>query len=133
MVRFFVHSDNPSVDIVGANLYDRYIKKKDNNANIFDLPMSRVIPVSEKLHEQTVEDCHSLLVGTGVYRYDSERISEDCRESTNGTYHGHRDIKHEPELTRPHRFVRDVSEGIDYIFCKEGAKTMENYDLVHTV
>ena len=133
MVRFSVHSDNPSVDIVGANLYDRHIKKKDNNANIFDLPMSRVIPVSEKLHEQTVEDCHSLLVGTGVYRYDSERISEDCRESTNGTYHGHRDIKHEPELTRPHRFVRDVSEGIDYIFCKEGAKTMENCDLVHTV
>ncbi|GFR66328.1 cat eye syndrome critical region protein 5, partial [Elysia marginata] len=119
--RLYFFGDNPSVDIVGANLYDRYIKKKDKNCNSFELPVSRIIPESEELHAQTVEDCHSMLVGTGVYRYDPDRDSEDSSQPTTaGVYHGHRDIEHEPELSKPHRFVHDVNEGIEYILRIEG-------------
>ncbi|CAG5123542.1 unnamed protein product, partial [Candidula unifasciata] len=115
--RLYFFGDNPHVDIVGANLYDRYIKRKDDNANSVDLPVSRIIPKSEELHEQTVENCHSLLVGTGVYKH---KPGEELNVNANSdVYHGHRDIAHEPELSKPHRYVHDVNEGIDYIFRKE--------------
>ncbi|XP_005104991.1 haloacid dehalogenase-like hydrolase domain-containing 5 [Aplysia californica] len=124
--RLYFFGDNPSVDIVGANLYDRYIKQKDTNGNAFDLPVSRLIPENEDLHEQTVESCHSMLVGTGVYKHkpESDSInggSETSTDSSKGdVYHGHRDIAHEPELSKPHQYVHDVHEGIEYIFRKEG-------------
>ncbi|XP_013073010.2 haloacid dehalogenase-like hydrolase domain-containing 5 isoform X2 [Biomphalaria glabrata] len=117
--RLYFFGDNPNVDIVGANLYDRFIKRKDSNANSIDLPVSRLIPESDILNEQTVESCHSMLVGTGVYKFKPE----DEMKSTSDTievYHGHRDIAHEPELSKPHKYVHDVYEGIDYIFRKEG-------------
>ncbi|CAL1531709.1 unnamed protein product [Lymnaea stagnalis] len=116
--RLYFFGDNPNVDIVGANLYDRYIKRKDSNANSVDLPVSRLIPVSDELREQTVQDCHSMLVGTGVYKYKPEE--ESSTEETTEVYHGHRDVAYEPELSKPHKFVHDVNEGIDFIFRKEG-------------
>ncbi|KAH9504983.1 Haloacid dehalogenase-like hydrolase domain-containing 5 [Bulinus truncatus] len=115
--RLYFFGDNPNVDIVGANLYDRFIKRKDSNANSVELPVSRLIPESDILHEQTVEDCHSMLVGTGVYKFRPEE--EITTTETIEVYHGHRDIAHEPELSKPHKFVHDVNEGIDFIFRKE--------------
>lgn len=119
--RLYFFGDNPHVDIVGANLYDRYIKRKDSNANSVDLPASRLIPTSEEMSKQTAEECLSLLVGTGVYKYVPEETTASCSESTKtDVYHGHRDVAHEPELTKPYKFVPDVNEGIRYIFRKEG-------------
>lgn len=106
---------------MGSNLYDRYIKHKDANANAVDLPASRLIPETEGLSEQTVENCHSMLVGTGVYKHKpEENVTVSSENKKNEVYLGHRDIAHEPELTRPHKFVLDVNEGIEYIFRKEG-------------
>lgn len=83
---FRVSSDNPHVDIVGANLYDRYIKQNalnlangnesdgstSSNSSSSSLPSSRIIPSGSVLHEQTVEHCYSMLVGTGVYKAGTE-------------------------------------------------------------
>lgn len=109
------------MDIVGANLYDRYLKKAIQNrengntadTNRDDLPVCRTIPKDLNLYEQTVESMESLLVGTGVYKHDEQKD-----ESTD-VYHGHRDIKHEPELTKPSRFVPDVYHGIQHILERE--------------
>lgn len=120
--RLYFFGDNPSVDIVGANLYDRFIKQKDKNGNAYDLPVSRLIPDTEHLHEQTVEFCHSLLVGTGVYKHKPEEESTSSTKTNKHVYHGHRDIANEPELTEPHKYVHDVHEGINYIFRKEGLR-----------
>uniref|UniRef100_A0A0B7B3I6 Haloacid dehalogenase-like hydrolase domain-containing 5 n=1 Tax=Arion vulgaris TaxID=1028688 RepID=A0A0B7B3I6_9EUPU len=115
--RLYFFGDNPHVDIVGANLYNRYIKQKDANANAVDVPGSRIIPDSAELSEQTVENCHSMLVGTGVYKHNpSDGMVVNCNTDV---YHGHRDIAHEPELSRPHRYVHDVYDGIEYILRKE--------------
>lgn len=126
------------MDIVGANLYNRFIKR--NSLNVLNgnmitkddgitsttsstsngaciLPSSRKIPQNAELSEQTVEDCLSMLVGTGVYKYGTEMNSKGPDGQV--VYHGHRDIAHEPELTQPHKFVQDVNEGIEYILERE--------------
>jgi len=119
---YFV-GDNPNVDIVGANLYDRYLKRvwlNKDNGNAEDasdhLPVSRRISVSGNmcLSEQSVRSMESVLVGTGVYNPDKESSDSD-----DDVYHGHRDIMHEPELAKPGRFVQDVCHGIEHILKKE--------------
>ncbi|KAK3733908.1 hypothetical protein RRG08_031847 [Elysia crispata] len=117
--RLYFFGDNPSVDIVGANLYDRYIKRQDSNGNACELPFSRLIPQSDDLHEQTVEACHSMLVGTGVYKHQHEEDQKTALTSKPYVYHGHRDIAHEEDLTKPHKYVDDVHEGIEYILKRE--------------
>ena len=129
--------DNPNVDIVGANLYDRYVKKllpctnhdsRNNNSvslvsrEPLDLPLSREIPLGLDLHGQTVEECFSLLVGTGVYEHGTEIIGTGTDDQP-AIYHGHRDIAYEPHLTIPHKYVHDVNEGIQYIFNREAIFT----------
>ena len=114
-----VSSDNPSVDIVGANLYDRYIKQRDSNGNSCDIPLSRLIPHSDDLYKQTVENCHSMLVGTGVYKHLPEDQQKTSPTSKTGIYHGHRDVAHEEDLTKPHKYFEDVHEGIEYILKRE--------------
>lgn len=129
--RLYFFGDNPHVDIVGSNLYNRYIRRISREVNgnqpavDYDIPASRLIPESEELQEQTVEACHSVLVGTGVYKYlegstlpHEVSVSNDTAGST--VYHGHRDIAHEPELTKPHMYCHNVNEGIDFVFKKEG-------------
>nr|KAG5705605.1 hypothetical protein BaRGS_034803 [Batillaria attramentaria] len=128
--RLYFFGDNPHVDIVGANLYDRYIKQNalnlangnesDGSTSSTDssgLPSSRVIPANADLHDQTVEHCYSMLVGTGVYKAGTEMNKKGPDGKV--IYHGHRDIAHEPHLTQPHKFVHDVHDGIDYIFERE--------------
>jgi len=137
--RLYFFGDNPHVDIVGANLYDRYIKQNalnvqnantendsgedacsthsDSDSLSSSLPSSRMIPEGMDLHDQTVEHCLSMLVGTGVYKQGTEVN----KKGPDGKfiYHGHRDIAHEPELTRPHKYVHDVHAGIEYILERE--------------
>ena len=119
---YFV-GDNPNVDIVGCNLYERFLKdacinKRNgnrNNSTCSSLPRSRSIPCEDILYEQTVTHVESLLVGTGVYNPDKDQeipIEDQV-------YHGHRDIANEPELAKPTKFVGDVDQGIRYILEKE--------------
>jgi len=122
---YFV-GDNPNVDVYGANLYDRYLKRQqqteNNNGNdvttdSVDLPLSRSIPKSASLMTQTVKSMESLLVGTGVFK-QSETTETEVAGSP-PTYHGHRDIEHEPELSKPSKFVPDVCLAVRHILDKE--------------
>ncbi|KAL3851958.1 hypothetical protein ACJMK2_015648 [Sinanodonta woodiana] len=126
--KLYFIGDNPNVDIVGANLYDRYLKDiwehRDNgNTPVSSLPSSRTIPDESGLYEQTVRSMKSLLVGTGVYKHDTEKAATD---DDRDVYHGHRDIANEPELATPSQFVPDVQHGIMHIF------EVENYCPVST-
>ena len=117
----FVFRDNPNTDIIGANLYDRYLKKMWNNKDTgsdeeTELPQSRVIPKDTHLRRQSVRSVESVLVGTGVYSPESEENKDD------EVYHGHRDIVFEPELAKPSIFVPDVYHGIQHILEHEGFK-----------
>ena len=111
------------MDIVGCNLYERFLKDSwinrrngnRNNTNARSLPRSRSIPCQAELYEQTVTAMESLLVGTGVYNPSKETTTS----SDDKIYHGHRDIAHEPELAKPTTYVPDVEEGIRYIMDKE--------------
>lgn len=116
----FYFRDNPQVDIVGANLYDRFLQQSwsnrlNGNGPYVVLPKSRLIPSQDILYEQTVTKMESLLVGTGVYKPESETTVKTGSE----TYHGHRDLDNEPSLTKPSRFVPDVLDGIRHIFERE--------------
>nr|XP_022300557.1 haloacid dehalogenase-like hydrolase domain-containing 5 isoform X2 [Crassostrea virginica] len=121
--KLYFIGDNPSVDIVGANLYHRFVRRQSeciDNEDINYLPRSRSIPNNSRLYQQTVLTMESLLVGTGVYKEDEESSDEDV-----DVYHGHRDIENEPELAKPSKFVKDVFHGIQHILDKEqfSAKT----------
>lgn len=111
------------MDIVGCNLYERFLRDawinrrngNRNNSIGSSLPRSRLIPCESILFEQTVTQMESLLVGTGVYNPDKDQeipIEDQV-------YHGHRDIANEPELAKPTKFVGDVDQGIRYILEKE--------------
>lgn len=111
-------SDNPSVDIVGANLYHRFLRRQSeciDNEEVNYLPRSRSIPNNSRLYQQTVLAMESLLVGTGVYKPEEEESSDEDVD----VYHGHRDIENEPELAKPSKFVKDVYHGIQHILDKE--------------
>ena len=114
--------DNPNVDIIGCNLYERYLKDtwknqrtgSRNNSVSRSLPKCRSIPRDVNLYEQTITSVESLLVETGVYNPEKEPASAQER-----VYHGHRDIEYEPELAKPSKIVADVEKGIRYILEKE--------------
>ncbi|XP_021370280.1 haloacid dehalogenase-like hydrolase domain-containing 5 isoform X1 [Mizuhopecten yessoensis] len=120
--KLYFIGDNPQVDIVGANLYDRFLKQnKNGNGHIHKpLPRSRSIPCSEHLMEQTVLAMESLLVGTGVYNAEKESKKTD----NDDVYHGHRDIMHEPDLARPTRYVKDVYHGLQHILEQENFRVV---------
>lgn len=121
----FYSRDNPNVDIVGANLYDRYLKRSwqnrdngnmDESSHNDTLPVSRSIPKGVNLYEQTVRSMESLLVGTGVFKPEETSTGSSPSDDV---YHGHRDIMNEPELAKPSRFVPDVYHGIQHILKQE--------------
>lgn len=111
------------MDIVGCNLYERFLRDSwinrrngnRNNSLSSSLPRSRSIPCEDILYEQTVTHMESLLVGTGVYDPTKE-VGTSIQDQV---YHGHRDIANEPELAKPTKFVGDVDQGIRYILEKE--------------
>ncbi|XP_052250337.1 haloacid dehalogenase-like hydrolase domain-containing 5 isoform X2 [Dreissena polymorpha] len=119
---YFV-GDNPDTDVLGANLYDRYLQRNwanEDNGNTegstdHDLPECRTIPKDAKLYKHTCRKMESLLVGTGVYKPDQQTGRADSVD----VYHGHRDIVNEPELTKPTRFVPDVFHGMQHILKHE--------------
>lgn len=116
--KLYFIGDNPSVDIVGANLYHRFLRRQSeciDNEEVNYLPRSRSIPNNSHLYQQTVLAMESLLVGTGVYKPEEEESSDDDVD----IYHGHRDIENEPELAKPSKFVIDVYHGIRHILDKE--------------
>jgi HAD superfamily hydrolase (TIGR01456 family) len=132
----YLIGDTPEVDIVGSNLYQRYVDRLhtrnsgDNNSSDesdkenklalidSDLPESRNIPDGTSLSKQTVDKVISILVCTGVYKPGimPEPGSEEEEEKH---YHGHRDFPKINELYKPTKLVANVDEAIDYILQHE--------------
>lgn len=135
--RMYLIGDTPEVDIVGTNLYQRYIDRlhnrqqkniaeeggsspKDVYANeTYDpeLPESRQTPESAAhiLEKQTVTTIESVLVCTGVYKPGMAPEEEGDEKN----YMGHRDFPRISQLYKPTVLFQDVEEAIDYILEKE--------------
>jgi len=127
--RMYLIGDTPEVDIVGANLYQRYIdrlhKRRNNiddeetqkNPELIDpeLPQSRNIPPGTDFLPQTVTECQGVLVETGVYKPGQSPE----KGSTEKNYRGHRDFPYINELYKPAVIVDDVLKAIEYILDRE--------------
>lgn len=131
------NSDTPEVDVVGTNLYQRYIDRlhrrinnqidlvEDNDeedsrdlskhALSYDseLPQSRNVPRRAALHPQTVTSAQALLVCTGVYQPNNSEST--LGEDNEKHYQGHRDFPNNPTLYKPHKIVNDVFDAVSYI------------------
>ena len=129
----FLYRDCLDSDIVGCNLYQRYLDRKQRrNSNIeseweessskdeFDsaLPESRNIPEGTKITKQTVESCMGILVCTGVYK--PETCPEPGTDDGEEKYPGHRDFSKNMELYKPEVILSDCEAAIEFIFEREG-------------
>lgn len=122
----YLIGDNPMSDIVGSNLYQRYIDRmKYRRRRIFvvqqqqtefkdpDLPDSRNIPPGTKFLPQTVDTMESILVCTGVYRKGEDPQGD-------GSYHhGHRDFPKNTDLHMPTCICEDANDALEYILLNE--------------
>lgn len=137
---YFV-GDNPNVDVMGANMYNMYLKAKhsrrQSQAANLRLPLSRALPSSDMLTEQTATVMYSLLVGTGVFNPNSPNADEIIKTTSTTTsttnanlnttmanpatpYHGHRDIENRPALTKPTKYCPDVYHAVKFMLEQEG-------------
>jgi len=125
--------DAPETDIVGCNLYQRYVNRlknrRMNNAlvegevqdsrliELYDdqLPASRNVPLSAKFTPQTVDNVIGLLVCTGVYKKGTKLEVHGSEKN----FHGHRDFPNSAELQKPLEIFDDVDGAIDFILERE--------------
>uniref|UniRef100_A0A669P226 Haloacid dehalogenase like hydrolase domain containing 5 n=1 Tax=Phasianus colchicus TaxID=9054 RepID=A0A669P226_PHACC len=99
--------DNLMTDVYGANLYNRYLEKKNSRK---DNSWENELASSAATH------CRSVLVCTGVYNPHTE-VPLDTKESrTEMVFHGHRDFRFDPGLVEPDHVVPDVNAAVDLIF-----------------
>lgn len=130
--RMYLIGDTPEVDIVGTNLYQRYVTRlhkridgeicngnkdsKNDEAYDSELPESRNVPTGTTFNAQAVTQSMGVLVCTGVYKPGVEKDMEGDEKN----YHGHRDFPYNAKLYKPTKTVEDVYEAIQYILEKEG-------------
>lgn len=123
----YVIGDTPDSDIVGANLYQRYVRRmEERRKNKADpsadpsydpeLPQCRNVPADAHLHPQSADSVVPLLVCTGVFKPGENKY----RENEEKFYHGHRDFAPNPALYKPARTQNDVCNAIEFILEKEG-------------
>ncbi|XP_039262983.2 haloacid dehalogenase-like hydrolase domain-containing 5 [Styela clava] len=138
--RLYAVGDNPMADIYGANLYNKKLKENEEDSAEQQAAVallhsqqpwrqahaglrSRSITTSASAGKKTVsnfqasvEDCHSVLVCTGVY--SQEGSSYDIPP----VFHGPRDMDFDANLCQPTYITHDLNTAIDLIFDKEGFK-----------
>ena len=127
---FVFYRDTPEVDIVGGNLYQRYIRRRQTRVSNMEhddgdcktgesldpeLPQSRNMPPGTKLIKQSVSTIDTVLVETGVYKPGQAPEKEGDEKN----YHGHRDFPRITELYKPSVIVGNVADAIDHILRKE--------------
>jgi len=140
-------SDTPEVDIVGTNLYQRYVDRMsatrnqiencdqdtDKDAEDAGLPACRDVTPTAGFHRQTVDTVVPILVRTGVYRgpaseskdrpsslsSDEDSADSDDDAADDRDFQGHRDLPNNAELRKPQRICDDVAAAIDYILARE--------------
>lgn len=119
--------DTPEADIVGCNLYQRYIEKNRqtvgaNGINSIEDPRpcifnDEIMAAINELKPQCVEEVISILVCTGVYQHGVSPEPGSEEESKN--YRGHRDFPKAKDLYKPHVMAHNVGDAIDYILNTE--------------
>lgn len=136
--RLYAVGDNPMADIYGANLYNKRLKENEEETAEQQAAVallhsqqpwrqahaglrSRSITTSATAgtknisnFQASVEDCHSVLVCTGVY--SQEGSSYDIPP----VFHGPRDMDFDAQLCQPTYITHDLNTAIDLIFNKEG-------------
>ena len=131
------YRDNPETDIYGANLYNRYLKKRslqqrnkrtkqklstasgtssDIDSDDEELSSSVNMMEDEDLDSNNAQSCQSILVCTGVYCSSRDYVRYDAKRPSN---HNHRDFVLDPELKRPTYVVQNVLEAVKLVFEKE--------------
>ena len=134
----YSYRDTPEVDVVGTNLYQRYIdrfhRRINNQIDLVDdsdnfgiskrnlvydpeLPQSRNVPRSAALQPLSVTETQALLVCTGVYRPNNSEST--LGEDNEKNYQGHRDFPNNPTLYKPTKICKDVYEAVEYIIENE--------------
>ena len=99
------YRDNREVDIVGANLYQRYINTTGDSSSQA-IPQARKIPETlSSLQPSTVRTVQGILVRTGVYQEQSPNLS----------FHSHRDFTVDDDLLNPHHICDDIEQAIDFV------------------
>ena len=127
--------DNPEVDIVGSNLYDKYIIRSRRRSYQFlqeeghidsailekeiALAKCRAVPKEAEFEMQTVKKIDGILVGTGVF--DANKASSPKEEDT---YRGHRDFEanYYSQLRMPTVYVDNILEAIKYVSTDQRSK-----------
>ena len=134
---FVYCSDNPDVDIYGANLYNRYLQRRmerratnlpwraRSSSGQFHNTVCIIEEEDEKIEAVEGPDqlflgaevCESILVCTGVYSRAREQSAQQKRQLL--LDHNHRDFSLDPELKKPDMTVHNVYEAVQAIFQKE--------------
>ena len=94
-------------------------KKASSKRLEFDngIPLARNIPLQANLNQQTVLECHGILVSTGVYR-PSEYVNGGVDGKEN-PYHGHRDFRYSSKLSNAKYIASNVHEAVKWILKEE--------------
>jgi len=107
--------DNAEADILGANLYRRYLSG-------VVIPEQRRLPRDAELLPQTVSHMESILVSTGVHSSNTgsnmpPSVAE-CRQMS--MCHCHRDFDDvSPDLFSPTVSVENVKHAVEYILHRQ--------------
>lgn len=132
-------SDNPESDIYGANLYDKYLKKRvihsyvdlkqkkkqsvglpsleyDDSDSDFDVESAVEGGGIAGLTEMYAQSCQSILVCTGVYCSSRDYVTYGRAQASS---HNHRDFVLDPYLTQPKFVTQNVFEAVKLVFQKE--------------
>ncbi|XP_074645773.1 haloacid dehalogenase-like hydrolase domain-containing 5 isoform X2 [Tubulanus polymorphus] len=137
ITRLYFFGDNPEVDIVGSNLYDKYITRQRRSSvemiqkdgildvkklrNEIAVSKSRAVPPEAVFTGQSVRKIHGILVETGVYKPGKDKEMKITQRHKN--HQGHRDFENVPALRMPSQICTDVCEAVKY------ALKMERFSL----
>lgn len=122
--RIYFFGDNPDVDVLGANLYNNFLRRfrhlsgSDRTRNDEDaqhqrasVSNSRMMPSQAALLPQTARVIDAILVHTGVYRPGD-------MEQKRGTSYCHRDFQGATDLVLPTFEVENCMDGIEMVLAE---------------
>lgn len=115
LIYVVIYRDNKNTDILGANLFDKYLSQKsEGKRSKFDI--TEMMGSSRK-DLPCAKACISILVETGVHKRDSEFFVEHCQRDF---------LPLNPCLCKPAFVVDDVSCAVDTIFREENYQRANN-------
>jgi len=118
--------DNPMADIYGANLYNRVLKREEKEKESRAVVTEGCLIEDETIASQegksslsrptqSVKQCHSVLVCTGVYAAEHQ----ESAYTKPPVFHGPRDMEYDLDLCEPNIIVQDADVAVNTIFERE--------------